>query len=203
MLSKSDVTKNYLFLMAAIKKHFYLLLLIPVICYLFSLWSRHTHMNNNDIAWMEVYQVKDKRLFTFGNVIDTMYICNKDVWNSRSLFWKGPIGGEYHAGGYYDYVIIHEGDSLEGYFAIEKEHKRYPVSLSFQLQNRFAFNIAQEFHIVRLNNIIYYDCIVISHNNSQSSTYIKNNTIKTLTWCKSKGLIEYELTDGKKYQLIP
>ncbi len=199
----NQIKTSYYQIMSYLKTHYYLLLLIPIIGYAYSLYDRHTHMNDDDLSWMDVYTGTDTRLFiTPDGSIDTMHIKRKEIWNSCSLFWEGPIGGLYLAGGQYDYIIIHDKDSIVGSMSISKQEKRKPVWLDFQFGGRFGLGIKQNFKGTIIKGIKYHDCIFVNDTNSEIPEY--NNcsiTISDFIWSKSYGLLEYTLSNGVTYHL--
>lgn len=200
-----DQIKTFYYkIMSFVKSHFYLLLLIPIIDYAYSLYDRHTHMDDEDLLWMNVYSEEDIRLFTSldGSSIDTMFIYKKDIWNSTSLFWNGPIGGLYLAGGQFKYILIHDKDSITGTMSISKKEKENPVWLDFRLGGRFGFDIKQEMKTTIIHGIKYNDCIYVDDTNSSISEYFQDSLrISSFIWSKSYGLLEYTFVNSDKYQI--
>lgn len=54
---------------------------------------------------------------------DTMFVVDKDIYNSLWPFIRSEASAEYYAGGYIEYVIKHKDASIRGTYIITKQNR--------------------------------------------------------------------------------
>lgn len=162
------------------------------------IYTRMTHMDTNDLAWMEVYNVGDTLLFHSSTCVDTMIVQEIDVYNSRNPFYISEADDEYTANASIIYEVRHHGLSLKGFCIIKKEYEHEPCCITLTLHNRYARCLKQDFQPFTINKEQLNDCMVINEANSKKSEFpvIKEMLISRFVWSKSVGLVEYEMIDG-------
>lgn len=167
-----------------------------------------THLNSSELRWIDHYNTgtKTRYISNIGN-IDTLVITSCDISNSLWPFYQ-HIGydGEYIAGGYVEYKIIHDNDTIEGFSSIDKCNYNEPVYLAFILGDRYAIKdstfpfglpLYGSMRFVEINGRIFNDCIVIDDSNSRYRKYAtKTNKISEFVWSKSEGLLRYSFENG-------
>lgn len=168
-----------------------------------------THLCPRERAWINHYNVGDTAYFISpkGDV-DTMVIIKTGIYNSLNPFvdpwYKYQLDGTYDACGHVDYYVRHRKDSLYGYFLISKEFLN-----KLMLYPRFADRSGSDINLqniqeetVTAGGITYPDALVFDDN----FTELRDNPkyeIKSYTWSKSVGLVQYVFGDGTAYNRVP
>lgn len=182
------------------RKHF--LILLSVLLLPMCVYHKITHMEKGDLAWMESYHAGDTVMFSNGSLTDTLIVRGIKVHNSLNpINTNFNASSVYEAVAYLDYDIIHDNDTMEGWFSIRKEEQGQPVYLNFSLCDRYALKgIKPRFKNFIINQSSYDDCIVIDKSNSSLGKYqSKTCGVKSLIWSKSRGLLQYSFSNGDKY----
>ena len=174
----------------------FLILISPLFIY-----HKITHMNKDDLVWMNVYEAGDTVLFCCNNgSADTLLVLEKKIHNSLNPFnFKDyEVSWEYLACANFDMILKHQGQSYDVYFAIEKFKRGVPVDHTFVMDNRFAFNLIEWIRGFKFRQDFYDDCIIIDDRNSKygNQTEEKDKRIKMLVWSKSEGLVYYNWNDS-------
>lgn len=181
----------------------YIILIALLIVYLF-LYKRMTHMNEDDLDWVKVYEKERVKLFaTKDGIIDTLFVRNTAIHNSTWPFIRNEASDEYTAGASIDFYILHMQDTVDGILIVRKDSNEKPAIISFRLCDRYAFKLTPDLQKFIIDNKTYDDCIVVDSSNSKLGIYqpmICN--IKSFIWSKSKGLIKYTFEDGTEYCLM-
>ena len=165
-----------------------------------------THMDENDLRWLNVYNVGDTVFFySQESDTDTMVIKDKYITNSFNPINNNPsVGTEYLAGGFIDYDISHNGDSINGYFFVRKNTNREPVYVYTGLCERSTDDyIPQKLEKFEFKGKHLNDCIIInSHNSNDREKEHKqlSYSLRYFIWSKSMGLILYSYDNGKTYR---
>ena len=191
------------------KVKYWLLLILMAVLLPMCFYHRITHMDKDDLEWMRTYDIGDTVIFICDDLsLDTMFVYEKDVWNSLSPISRYQVFDEYTAGGFYNYKLLHQKDTLDGSFFINKEKNGQPVQLKFVLHERYALGeygsgINQSLRVIVVNNETFDDCITIDDHNSSISRYATDSLqISYLKWSKKKGLIQYRYNNGQVYSRI-
>ena len=107
------------------KKKYIFYIVLPYLLFLSTglVWNV-THMDKSDLVWMSHYNVGNCEFFIsqYGNV-DALIVKGKDVWNTYKPFNNCVGYHDYIAGGYVEYIIYHNNDTIEGSWAITKDRK--------------------------------------------------------------------------------
>ena len=168
------------------------------------IYHKITHLDSTELEWVNNQYVGEEKSFTSGNgIIDTAIITEVKVENSYSPFNSNPnVSSEYIAMAYVDYKIMHNGDSIDGSFSIEKHDNSEPICFHANLGDLYAFNVKQRPSKLWINNVPYDDCLIFDERNSRvSPSYSNDNPIISLIWSKSKGLIQYKFKDGTLFSV--
>lgn len=157
------------------------------------MYENITHMNLDEKKWLSSYKEGDIFLYKSDKDIDTLYITFVEVENSKFPFHISESGtSNYKAGGIINYYILHSGLRIGGSLIAVKENDSI-FSLKLDIDRR----LYEEKSIER----IYNDCIIVNSKNSRLSSQVNQSIIKSFTWNKSKGLLNYILEDGSIYHL--
>ena len=99
-------------------------------------------MGAKDISLLSIYAPNDTVIFmnTTTKETDTMFVVDKDIYNSLWPFIRSEASAEYYAGGYIEYVIKHKDASIRGTYIITKTEQSEPVKQSFVFGNRYCIN---------------------------------------------------------------
>lgn len=171
-------------------------LLIPfvILCCLSCVYSKITHLNDDDLLWLQVYEEGDTILFQSSeNLIDTLIITNKTIHNSVSPFRTSEASSQYIANGSIDYKLIHQNDVFEGILMlIEKDNEDRPVSISFSFCGLYSDTFKADIRSLIVNGETLDDCIIINKTRAHQGENQKILGIKEIVWSKSRGIIRYE-----------
>ena len=194
------------------------LFLIAYLCSIFVPmieYSEVTHMDDEDLRWIEKYEVGDCIHFysdSDSNKKDLLIVYSKYIDNSehRSVFFDDK-----YADASMWYALFHRNHLLRGNLKITKEN-RFPVLIDLSLHNQNA-NLcdqqvlstddyaAKNYHLLQLKDTIisgieYHDCLIIDETNSwQLETSEPSDEIQSFIWSKSKGLIQYTMKTGEVF----
>ena len=162
-------------------------------------------MNPDEKIWVSSYKKGSIYLYNSGNDYDTLFVTFVDIGNSRFPFYISESGvRDYNAGGIIHYHIVHNGLHIGGSLIAVKESD-FVFSIRLDLDNRFSDkmnNDSIKLCEYKSNGSTYDDCLIIDTINSNVYSYfINQNIIKSFTWSKSKGLVNYTLEDGSVYRL--
>ena len=82
-------------------------------------------MGAKDISLLSLYAPNDTVIFmnTTTKETDTMFVVDKDIYNSLWPFIRSEASAEYYAGGYIEYVIKHKDASIRGTYIIQKQNR--------------------------------------------------------------------------------
>ncbi len=99
-------------------------------------------MGPKDISLLSIYAPNDTVIFmnTITKETDTMFVVDKQIYNSLWPFIRSEATNEYYAGGYIEFVIKHKDASIRGTYIITKAEQGEPVKQSFIFGNRFCIN---------------------------------------------------------------
>lgn len=175
----------------------FLILISPLFIY-----HKITHMNKDDLAWLNIYKGRDTVLFRCNQfATDTLMMYEKYIMNSLSPFNFGffeTSDDEYIAHGIIHMILMHQGQELYGYFYIFKEENRSPVRHNILFGDRYLEYYHERLRIVRIGQKVYDDCIIVDDSNSEFG-YVEKETekrIKKFVWSKSEGLLWYNCNDS-------
>lgn len=147
-------------------------------------------MDKDDLEWLNCYKINDSEIFVSDAGVDTLCITNIQIFNSTNPINTNPNAhSDYIAGGYIDYIILHNGNVISGWFNIQKITQDSPLEINTSLDQRFAFHIKPD-SILRLSE----------ENSSLDKYNNQNNPIICFEWSKSKGLLSYIFKDGTTYK---
>lgn len=123
------------------KKIKYSILIIVGLLYMCS-YKVITHMGAKDISLLSLYAPNDTVIFmnTITKETDTMFVVDKQIYNSLWPFIRSEATNEYYAGGYIELLIKHKDASIRWKFIITKTEQGEPVKQSFVFGNRFCIN---------------------------------------------------------------
>lgn len=174
---------------------------IPILMVFFSscVYTKITHLDKSEISWMDAYKVSDTIVFYCGASTDTMIIVDKVINNSLFPLSLNEGISEYIANTYFEFYVIHENERIEGTFILEKVSDD-KTTISTNISNRYGLNIDMKMHEIRMDNMLFKDCIIIDNNNS----HLNNKSvlqIEYFVWSKHYGLIEYKISDGMVYRV--
>lgn len=183
--------------------------LFIVLAFQSCIYNKVTHLSDEDLEWIDTYDVGDTILFVsnHGNT-DIMIIAEKFLYNEKCPFYISEGSGpNYEANMGYDYIIRHGGINIDGGILFRKNIAD-SLELIFDFGKRFLRfdnnNICGPLQISQYqhNNKLYYYCIVADTVNSGYSDYwvnkIKNKVVK-FVWSKEHGLIYYKFEDGEEF----
>ena len=170
-------------------------------------YTKMTHLNEDDLEWMSSYEKGDFAIFESKNNMDTVIITDKDIHNSLDPFMQNEGSNEYIAGGNFELQLRHQGKIHTGYFSISKEKRKGPVRIKGQLCERYGLGYNNQALPLKYSKVIIAgrilkDCMVIDKSNSDIGGDVKDSIgVKNFVWSKSKGLVKYELNNGDIYYL--
>ena len=191
------------------KARYFFLILFCVVLLHCATYNWMTHLFPHELAWINHYNVDDTAYFISpkGDV-DTMVIIETCIYNSLNPFvnpgYKFELSDTYEAGGFVEFYVRHGADSLYGDFIVDKififnllVHSGFAdrIDLDINLQN-----IQEE--TVTAGGITYPDALVFD----DKCTHLRSNPeyeIKSYTWSKSVGLVQYVFGDGTVYNRAP
>ena len=181
-----------------------------------------THMDDEDLRWIEKYEVGDCIHFysdsdsdSDSNKKDLMIVYSKDINNSLNPD-KSLAFDKYIANAYIEFAILHRHQLLKGDLSIRKENNLFPVYIGPGLNNQHTIlcnqqvlsndeYAAKNYHLLNLKDTIisgieYHDCFIIDETNSwQLETSEPSDEIQSFIWSKSKGLIQYTMKTGEVF----
>ena len=180
------------------KKILYFLLI--VMFFTSCIYDKISHLENEELAWMEPYEEGDTILFASSLDVDTMVVEKKKLYNSLSPFREDEGISTYNANSVFDSTIEHDEVSIHVFFMIFKEHDgRLRVSLTI---HRRRFEIEDDKKInygsVKIGDVAYHDVIRVDNGNSKANS-IAPIANEYFIWSKSKGLLQYKYLNGEVY----
>lgn len=187
-------------------KKFFIIPCALFTCILIHQYSRWTHLTDNELTWAAVYEKGDSiSFYSKEGLHDILVITDKEIWNSFSPFWDGPVGSDYEALVYIKYTLYHLSDSLSGFFYVKRYSKFHPANLEFALihtsldcvHQSLNCTVTSDFTLVMSDDMLFNDCISIKDTICQKGCDL---TIRDFIWSKSKGLVSYGFADGIKFR---
>lgn len=163
-------------------------------CFLSCVYSKITHLTDDDLLLLQVYEEGDTILFqSSDNITDTLIVTKKSIHNSVSPFRTNEASSLYIANGSIAYKLIHQNDIFEGILMlIEKDNEDSPVSISFSFCGLYSESIKADTKNLIVNGETEDDCIIINNTIAHQGENQKNMGIKEIVWSKSKGIIRYD-----------
>lgn len=182
------------------KKRLYLIFIL--ICITSCVYTKITHLSNEDLKWLSAYEKGDTVCFISHNCgIDTLFITDKEINNSNFPFIENEASFEYTANGSYTYKMIHKGEIYNGILLlVRKVDNDKKASISFSLCGYYSDMFSPKEIEQVIGRKIITDCIIINSSNAHNGLYQKNIGIRKVIWSKSKGILEFE-TDEDSWRL--
>lgn len=178
---------------------FFIFLFIPFLCSS-CMYRNMYHLSENDMKWVEVYNVGDTITFPGSQDVDTLIIVEKVVNETNSPFIEneGQMGDDFRANAYIEGTFIHQLERMKFSLLIIKNDKIRDAILWFVAGQRYGLGIEDTRN--QLTDGFYRDTIIIDNENSEYGYGGPSKCeFEYYIWSKSEGLIEYILTDGNKY----
>lgn len=176
--------------------------IIPILIIIHQ-YARLTHLSIDELKWADAYMQGDSVYF-FSNdgEQDYLIVKEKHIWNSLFPFWW-PFESDYDALIGFHYILVHQGDSLDGFFYVVKYSKFCPAKFDVSIVNtslhqKIPYNI-----MYQNDNMIFSDSIIfINDTPAKNIEGAKGLYIKTFLWDRTKGLVEYEFNNGSVYHRL-
>lgn len=172
-----------------------------------------THLSDEDLEWMDVYEVGDTVLFVsnHGNT-DIMIVTDKFLYNDRCPFYINEgTNSIYEANTGYTYKIQHRRNSIDGMMVLRKNiadsmEVIYFLGMQFSLSDTGKRSNYVPLEIRKFKNKygLYDNCIIADSTNSEYSDYWKKRikpNVEKFVWSKEYGLIYYKFEDGEEFFL--
>ena len=156
------------------------------------IYTAMSHLSKDDLTWIKVYDMGDTLLFHSGVMYDTLIVNEVNVYNSYNPFHVSEATDEYKASAEILYCIIHEGETMDGFFHISKPVHSEKLVFSICLSDRYAFDITPNLHEYESVEDIHVD----DGNSRIGGNQEDKIHIEQLTWSKTSGLREYVVKDG-------
>lgn len=188
------------------KKIKYSILIIVGLLYMCS-YNVITHMGAKDISLLSLYAPNDTVIFmnTITKETDTMFVVDKQIYNSLWPFIRSEATNEYYAGGYIEFLIKHKDASIRGKFIITKTEQGEPVKQSFVFGNRFCINeyslSQKDYTIFKKMGREIKECTLINSKNSILGKLEEPDSVEQFVWSKELGLLYYQYMNGAEYYL--
>ncbi len=185
------------------------------------MYTKITHLSDEDLKWMSAYNVNDTIYFRNETVrdIDTLTVTEVYINNRKAVFNSYPFSfrSEYKAKAGYHFDINHK-DSLydRNYFSINKCYEdmrcfqRWLIlGLSSDIDTIFDVNenyvgfpdgIRTKMTTVNINGQVFNDCIIGNYDNSHESD-VHPTLIEEFIWSRRHGLLQYK-SEGETYTRI-
>ena len=164
-------------------------------------------MGAKDISLLSLYAPNDTIIFmnTVTKETDTMFVVDKQIYNSLWPFIRSEASDEYHAGGYIEFLIKHKDASIRGNFMITKTEQGEPVKQSFVFGNRFCINeyslSQKDYTIFKKMGREIKECLLINSKNSIWGKLEEPDSVEQFVWSKELGLLYYQYMNGAEYYL--
>ena len=163
-------------------------------------YCKKTHLSEEEMNWINVYDEKENIRFTDGFSIDSFALIEKEVCNKKDI----PITDlkscnwlegqhEYIANASIDFKIKHGSKWWKGVFIISKN-----MDSTFVAEISFGGLYSNEVCLNRAATSISFKNKV----NSEQGTNQPLLGIDEVIWDKGKGIVCYKLEDGRTFHLI-
>ncbi len=173
------------------------------------IYSKITHLSDEDLEWVDVYDVGDTITFisNLGNT-DVMTVTKKFLYNDRCPFYisTGRVPN-YNANTGYGYIIKHDRISIDGGLLLIKnlaDSLDFIIDLGSRISRFDKRNLEGPLktRMYEHNNKTYSQCIIADSTNSGYSEYwdsMIKNKVEKFVWSKEHGLIYYKFEDGEEF----
>lgn len=180
---------------------------IVVLCLLpsFCMHRRMTHLNEDDLAWVDNFSKYPTCTFTSNRGSHSMLAVKEvRIWNSRNPFFiSSNQSWDYEAAAEVAFEILQNGRVLKGCFQIRKVLPKKKLAVFAILGNRATNDLplidVQEF---KYKETIFKECTIVDSLNSHVSakkSYPFESDVKDMVVSKEYGLIYYSFSDGEEF----
>lgn len=163
-------------------------------------YCRKSHLSEEELKWVEVYNVKDTVMFYNDNMCDTMIVSNKEIDNKsfispfdlKSCNWlEGET--EYNAIASVSFKIKHHNNFSwwDGGFIITKNQDQ-----TFSIMVDFGGLYSDDINLSNHHDTCLY---IIDGKNAAQGSNQPLLQINQIIWSKKNGLVGYRFKDGRYY----
>ncbi|MDE6337779.1 MAG: hypothetical protein K2L34_14545 [Muribaculaceae bacterium] len=166
---------------------------------------RMTHLNDEDLKWMDNFNKYPTCTFTSNRGShSTLVVKEYNVWNSRNPFFiSSNQSWDYEAAAEVVFEVLQSNRLLKGCFQIRKVLPQKKLAIFAILGNRTTNDLPlQDVKEFKYKGTMFKECVIVDSLNSHISptkSYPFESDVKEMVVSKEYGLIYYSFSDGEEF----